>query len=65
VTNTRLRINPIINAISRLRKRIRNLKLAPGFSAINGNESEAVDEVVNRLVDVADGGGGGGGMDIF
>ncbi len=57
VTSTRLRINPIINAIRRLRRRIKSLKRTPGFSTGNGNVSEIVDEDVKRLVDVVDFGG--------
>jgi hypothetical protein len=57
VTSTRLRINPIINAIRRLRRRIKSLKRTPGFLTGNGNVSEIVDEDVKRLVDVVDCGG--------
>ncbi len=57
VTSTRLRINPIINAIRRLRRRINSLKRTPGFLTGNGNVSEIVDEDVKRLVDVVDCGG--------
>jgi len=54
VTIIRLRINPIINAIRRLRRRIKSLKRTPGFSASNGSVNEIDDEDANRLVDVAD-----------